>query len=460
MNRILIIDDDIDYCNLLDTLIQKQSQNADRAHTLQKGLFKAQSGQYDIVFLDIYLPDGNGLTILPDIRHTMKQPEVIIITGSGDHDSARIAIESGAWDYLQKGDPLERINLSLLRVIEYRKDKWAENEPAALKRSNIVGESPAIIECLDLVAQAAASDANILITGATGTGKELIARTIHRNSRRSTRPFIVVDCTVLQETLVESILFGHEKGTFTGANQKREGLVRHANGGTLFLDEIGELPPGIQKSFLRVIQERRFRSVGGKHEITSNFRLISATHRDLDRMVQFGSFRDDLLFRIRSMLISIPDLIDRPGDVHRIARHYLNHFLDRTGKSDITIAPAFFDALESYPWPGNVRELSHAMENAVNASFGNTLLPQFLPKEIRINAAQSVISPDQNDKTVSNIMSPFLDFKRYKAMVTRNYLHELKKHANGNIDTACALSNMSRSRLYELLKTHSISLTQ
>ena len=227
-------------------------------------------------------------------------PEIIVITGMGHPDEAELAIKSGAWDYIEKPASFEAIKLPLIRALEYRAERKPK-APTVLKRNGIIGDSEEITACLELLSQAADSDANVLITGETGTGKELFAKVIHANSRRAKSNFVVVDCTALPETLVESVLFGHARGAFTGAETSEEGLVRQAHGGTLFLDEIGELPVLIQKRFLRVIQEHRFRAVGGRREISSDFRLMAATNRDLEDMVREGRFREDLLFRLRTI---------------------------------------------------------------------------------------------------------------------------------------------------------------
>ncbi len=214
------------------------------------------------------------------MKSTPSSPEIIVITGLGHPDEAELAITSGAWDYLEKPASFDAIKLPLLRALEYRSERTPGNMAAALKRNGIIGDSEKITACLELVAQAAESDANVLITGETGTGKELFAKVIHANSRRAQKSFVVVDCTALPETLVESVLFGHARGAFTGAETSEEGLIKQADGGTLFLDEIGELPSTIQKKFLRVVQEHRFRPVGGRREITSDFRLMAATNEE------------------------------------------------------------------------------------------------------------------------------------------------------------------------------------
>jgi DNA-binding NtrC family response regulator len=272
---------------------------------------------YDVIFLDVRLPDGIGLDAIQKIKANSSAPEVVIITGEGDPNGAELAIQYGAWDYIEKPPSVQSVILPLVRALQYRTEKKDAQKPLMIKRDNIIGNSPQLLRSLKKLARAAQSQASVLIEGETGTGKELFAMAIHQSSSRSGKNFVVVDCAALPETLVESVLFGHAKGAFTGADQAKEGLVKQADQGTLFLDEIGELPLSLQKAFLRVLQEQRFRPIGGGSEVNSDFRLIAATNRDLDRMVQEKQFRQDLLFRIRSLVITLPPLRERPEDINQ-----------------------------------------------------------------------------------------------------------------------------------------------
>jgi two-component system, NtrC family, response regulator len=236
MAGILIIDDDINLCRILSTEVEFQGHKAVTSCTLQEGYELAVSGQFDVVFLDVRLPDGNGLGILPAVRKIEDAPEVIIMTGTGDPDGAEMAIKNGAWDYIQKPSSLKQMMLPLARALDYRRARLSARAAAVLNLEGIVGRSPQMRSCLDILTQAAGSEANVILTGETGTGKEVFAQAIHRNSRRAKGPFTVVDCGAVTETLVESVLFGHEKGAFTGADRQRTGLVKTADGGTLFLD--------------------------------------------------------------------------------------------------------------------------------------------------------------------------------------------------------------------------------
>jgi len=341
MDQILIIDDNEQLCQTLVKLVDRLGMSAVYETTLQQGLEKALSGNYDIVFLDINLPDGCGLDIIRELRSLPFPPEIIIITGHSDDDGAEIAIQNGAWDYIEKSASMQNIRLSLSRAIQYRKQKKERPSHVALKRDAIIGASIQIVDCLDEAAYAANCDNPTLITGETGTGKELFAKAIHENSRQSAGNFVVVDCAALPEHLVESILFGHKKGSFTGSIENHEGLIRQADAGTLFLDEVGEMPLGIQKKFLRVLQEKRFRPVGCETEMHSNFRLICATHRNLEDMVANGLFRQDLYYRIRTICIALPPLRDRPKDIPCLALHRIGQASIRMGERSHGLTPVF-----------------------------------------------------------------------------------------------------------------------
>lgn len=466
--NILIVDDEIDVCMILKHTIVEHNHNADYALTIKDAIQKALTGPYDVVFLDVHLPDGNGLDILKTIRSTASNPEVIIITGETDPDGAEIAIKNGAWDYLKKPFTIDGINLQLLRALQYREQKNAAKTSVILKRDDIIGESPQIKDCLKLVGQAAMSDINVLITGETGTGKECFASAIHENSKRSEGNFVIVDCAALPETLVESTLFGHVKGAFTSADRDHEGLIRQADGGTLFLDEIGELPMSIQKAFLRVLQERAFRPVGGKKVINSDFRLIAATNRDLNRMVKNGTFREDLFFRIKSLSISLPPLRDHAQDIKELAVYLILKICEREGIGIKGFSPEFIKTLEAYQWPGNVRELINALDWAISKARSEPMLfPKHLPDQIRISVMRFYLNesfvprkaPDREKKIV--FQNSFPRMKQFRESVIaeneENYLKELIAYTNGDMKEACNISGLGRARFYGLMKAYGIS---
>ncbi len=479
MPKILIIDDDIEACETMVSLVTRLAYEADMAHTLRDGLRLAQNTNYDVVFLDVYLPDGNGLDILPSLIAKNDSPEVIILTGKGNPDGAELAIQGGVWDYLLKPTSIRDITLTLNRALKYHKEKKDNISREAPVMQGVVGNCPEIKACLQLTAKAARSDSNVLISGETGTGKELFAGIIHKNSGRSSGNFVVVDCTSLTESLVESILFGHMKGAFTGAQADRQGLIKAADGGTLFLDEVGEMPLSIQKVFLRVFQERQFRPVGAIKEQTSNFRLIAATNRNLDEMVENGQFRNDLLFRINTMRLHLPPLRQRAGDIQQLATVRVDQLCENFGLEAKTFGDDFFPTLTEYTWPGNVRELFNILERAViDAGGETTLYAMHLPRSLRIQVAKAQISKltsremieemtdrdiplthDVGQKIFEDIFdSPLLPLKEFKNTAEKIYLGELIRQCDGSIQKIMHISGLSRSHFYALLKKYNLSL--
>ncbi len=464
MNRanILVIDDDKMVCDILCNFIQSIGHNATYVLRINEGIQKVSSENYDLVILDVRLPDGNGLEAIPQIKESPSSPEVIIITGEGTVDGAQLAVESGSWDYIQKPLSVDTVKLSLVRAIQYRREKSIPKAPLVLKREGIVGDSNALKKCLDLIVKARETDVNVLITGETGTGKELFARAIHANSHRCKKGFVVVDCASLPDNLVESTLFGHTKGAFTGAEKNEGGLIAAADGGTLFLDEIGELPLNVQASFLRVLQEHCFRPVGGKQEISSDFRLIAATNRDLEQMSTIGKFRSDLLFRIKSFIIHLPPLRERSEDIIELAYYHIRKFCDQYQIGGKGVSKEFMEALLTYKWPGNIRELANTIERVVSvASDDQTLYPIHLPTDIRSKLMIDSILPRNltPQKSENPIKTP-LNFPKLKELIEsteRNYFKDLITFSEGNINEVCTISGLSRANVYARLKKYNIT---
>lgn len=480
MSNILIIDDDIEICDTMESLVGRLSHNCVTTQSITAARIAARKHSFDVVFLDVSLPDGNGLDLLSELAGLQNAPEVIILTGKGDPDGAELAIQGGVWDYILKPSSVKEITLTLERAIRYRKEKFGKSQDEEVDRSNIIGESPGIKAACNLLSKASGSDSNLLITGETGTGKEIFARTIHENSGRSTNKFVVVDCASLTESLVESILFGHRKGAFTGAHDNQPGLIKIADGGTLFLDEIGEMPLSIQKSFLRVLQDRIFRAVGDAKEQKSNFRLIAATNRDLDVMVENGEFRSDILYRIKTMKILLPPLRQRVGDVKLLAEFKLNQLDNQYGMGKKSIDTELLSTLERYTWPGNVRELFNIIERAVVAAGSETkLFAMHLPRSLRIQVAKQQIRrmtgsealedlPDTAQrggvrKIGQDIFQDIFDcelptLKDFKSTAEKVYIGELIRQGKGDMATILSVSGLSRSHFYSLLKKHDLSI--
>ncbi|MBI4804122.1 MAG: sigma-54-dependent Fis family transcriptional regulator [Desulfovibrio sp.] len=468
MATILVIDDDQEIRDTFQSLSRRMRFNFLGAGTLAEGLGLVRSEEVDVVLLDIRLPDGNGLDALADIRRGDNPPEVIILTGLGDPDGAEMAISGGAWDYLVKPAPIKQTMLSLNRALKYHKEKAQEVSTVALRRESIIGSSPKMEACLDLVAQASRLTGPVLISGETGTGKELMARTIHLNSPRSLGEFVAVDCASLTETLLESTLFGHRKGSFTGADQDRPGLVKLADGGTLFLDEVGEMPMGIQKAFLRVLQEKRFRPVGASIEVQSDFRLIAATNRDLEDMAARGEFRQDLLFRLKTFVIDLPPLRERREDIKLLTLSQLDALCQRFGLPTKGVGTDFSDMLMAYSWPGNVRQLFGVLERALAAAgMEPTLYAKHLPPEVRLEVMKANIERGRRDDKPAPLADPPVQallpgalptLKAFKEAKEREYLDALLADTGGDLLVMLETSGLSRSHLYALLKKHEMTL--
>jgi two-component system NtrC family response regulator len=467
--RILVIDDDKTVCDAITVAASGIGHDVFCASSCREGLDVSRAYSFAVVLVDARLPDGSGLDLLPLLRQKVPCPEVIVMTERGDPDGAEQAIKNGAWDYIQTPSAPENIALPLTRVLQYQEEKKKRGAPVALMREGIIGNSPAIMESLDLVAQAASSSANALILGETGTGKELFAAAIHRNSPRADNNFVVVDCSALPGTLVESVLFGHEKGSYTGADRAQLGLIAQADKGTLFLDEIGELPMKVQKVFLRVIQERCYRPVGGRREIESDFCLIAATNRNLDKMVQQGKFRDDLLFRLRTISIPLSPLREHKQDIKELAIYFVAKICLQYEKATKGFTPEFFGVLEEYDWPGNVRELNQALERAIASAGPNPLLyPKDLPIDIRAKMARDAVvfppsgAPGQRGGDEEGISFPTLEEARAAVLddAERAYLQGLMAYAAGDLARVGEISGISRARLYALLKKHGIATSR
>lgn len=466
MARLFIIDDDEMTCAMLKSMAVRMGHEVGSALTLGEGVGAVERGGYDLVFLDVMLPDGNGLEALPRIRRSPGSPEVIIITAVGDADGAELSINSGAWDYVQKPLAMPALKLSLARALEYRDSKRGRSRAVALKRRGIIGSGREIEKSLDQLAEAAASDINVLMTGETGTGKELFARALHENSQRSGGAFVVVDCASLPPTLAESVLFGHKRGAFTGADRDRAGLFAQAHRGTIFLDEIGDMPPDAQRVLLRALQERRFRPVGGQNEISSDFRLVAATNRDLDAMVEKGGFRQDLLFRLKGFVIDLPRLRDRFEDLKELVTHFMVEICEQSGIPVKFVTNEFMDYLGSYHWPGNVRELRQVMERALTAAAGEDhLLPAHLPTNIRAKAVRATVGGQESAVGESREFRTgepglFRDYRNEQiSRAEREYLWRLVECCGADPAKAMRISGLSKTRLYELLKKHGIKLT-
>ncbi|WP_320175436.1 sigma-54 dependent transcriptional regulator [Maridesulfovibrio sp.] len=465
MTDILIIDGNNSFTETLQRDLAHNNLPVDRCDSLSKAMAMLHLGSYKTVLLGDDLPDGDGMDYLSSIREIPSFPEVIILSSNRDPDTAERAIQNGAYHYLTKPPNkhclLAQINLAMESHIE----KSSAAKPAQFKREGIVGSSRRLKSCLNNAARAAASESSILINGETGTGKELFARAIHKNSKRRNKPFIVVDCAALPDTLAENLLFGHERGAYTSADSNSVGLVKQADGGTLFLDEVGELPLSLQKVFLRVLEGRTFRAVGSARETASDFRLLAATNKDLETMVENGQFRRDLLYRLLGSQIQLSSLRDISEDINELACHHIRRYCKRFQLPYRDFSPDFLEVLLQYDWPGNIRELVNTVEQAVTLSRNETTLhSHHLPKSMRARLARQTIG--KNTANTSRIetaqtTTSLPDLKTYRnahtAEIEKDYLIKLVEITDGDVAQGCRISGLSRARYYALMKQHGVS---
>ena len=367
--RILVVDDEEIVIRSCLRVLEGNGYEIDVAHDGHEALRKVESNTYDVMILDIMMPNLGGMEVLRRVKETHPDVDVIMITGLSQIDTAVQAMKLGAFDYISKPFEPDELKLVVQRARE-RRQLLQENlnlksaVSSKYRFDNIIGSSPPMQAVYRLVAQCAPTNSTVLLTGESGTGKELIARAIHYNSLRKDKPFVPVDCNSLSENLLESELFGHVKGAFTGAVTSKKGMFEVAGSGSLFLDEIGNFSPATQAKLLRVLQEREFRAVGDTRTQTANFRLITATNRDLNAMVVAGTFRDDLYYRINIFPIHVPALRDRRDDIPALAYHFLKTFSAELGKKVTDISEGAMSALANYSWPGNVRELENVIQRA------------------------------------------------------------------------------------------------
>jgi DNA-binding NtrC family response regulator len=395
MNPILIIEDEHAVAGALGAVCKRLGHEARLCSSAQRGLEELARGEFALAILDIGLPDMSGLEVLKQLRQRAPGLPALIITAHGNLDNAVAAKKLGAAGYLVKPLDLHEVQETIRQLASVTPVAPA---PAPASASLLIGAAPAMQRCFVEIAHACTSDAPVLISGPTGTGKTLAARVIHTNGVRSEAPFITLHCSALPEHLLESELFGHEKGSFTGALTAREGHLERARGGTLFLDEIADISLPIQAKLLRFVEERTFTRVGGREDLRVDLRLITATNKDLREEVRAGRFREDLYYRLHVLEIAMPALRERPTDITALAGYFL-------GSIDVPrscqLAPATIDLLQRYAWPGNVRELRNALEHAVAVSNGSVILPHHLPRELREAEGSAPIVSDTLDRALA-----------------------------------------------------------
>ncbi len=398
MSRILVIDDDRSVRHLIAKAFEDTDVQVVPAATAEEGMRLLGEAQSDVVLLDILLPESSGLDLFERIRTADPKLPVIFITSLSSSETAIKAMTLGAFDYLLKPLDLARIRDLVRQAMEIRRlmsipvempgaAKIRANGESANRSDTLVGNSPQMQEVYKAIGRVAPQDVTVLIRGESGTGKELVARALYQHSPRVKGQFLAVNCAAIPDALLESELFGHEKGSFTGADQRRIGKFEQCSGGTLFLDEIGDMSPLVQSKVLRVLQSQQFERVGGNHTITTDVRVIAATNRDLEKMVEDGEFRSDLYYRLSGFTIQLAPLRDRPEDLPPLLENYLTMFSTELSKDVHGVSPEAMDVFLNYTWPGNVRELQNVLKQTLLRSAGNVIIPDFIPDRIRFPEA-------------------------------------------------------------------------
>jgi DNA-binding NtrC family response regulator len=392
--KILVVDDEASARTALAELLRGEDYTVETAGDGFKALGRLEEFAADLVLTDLNMPGIDGVELLRKIKEAQPELPVVLMTAFGGVETAVSAMREGAADYLTKPLNTDELVIVLGRTLETTKLRREASELRTQLKdrysfANIVGSSPEMQRVFKTVAQIAPSRATVLLTGESGTGKELVAAAIHHHSPRATGPFVKLHCAALAESLLESELFGHERGAYTGADRKREGRFEQANGGTLFLDEIGEISLGTQVKLLRVLQEREFERVGGSQTLHVDVRVVAATNRDLKEMVAAGKFREDLYYRLNVINLTLPSLRERPTDVPSLAMHFLRRYAAENDKPVKTISDQALSQLASYPWPGNVRELENVIERAVVLTDGESIELSHLPPELAAVARRS-----------------------------------------------------------------------
>lgn len=463
--KIVVADDDEVALELLVEALEKAGHEVESFTNGEAAIARGKRGPVDLVLTDIRMGTVDGFHVLREFKRIAPDTPIVLLTAFGSLEGAVDAINQGAFDYLAKPFRREEVALVVQRSLEHARlmkenarYREALEEKTAL--TGMVGSSPAMLDVYKLVARVAHSKSTVLLEGESGTGKELVARAIHAHGGRRDKPFIPVNCGALPDTLLESEMFGHEKGAFTGAVGVKHGLFETADGGTLFLDEIGELGPALQVKLLRVMQDQEIRRVGGTTSTKVDVRLIAATNRDLAAMVKENKFREDLYYRLNVVRITLPPLRDRRDDVRMLATHFLQKYAGTGDPVIMGFSEEAWACLDRHRWPGNVRELENAVERAVSLSHGPVILPEDLPEAVRIGAPAE---PTPKDQTVAPTPAAVRADEQTEVMLTleeveRRHLLRVLKEMKGNKVKAAKVLGIDRRTLYRMAERFGIDL--
>jgi DNA-binding NtrC family response regulator len=447
--RVLVVDDDEITCNLLEEVLAKEGYAVDRALNGREAINKGERVPYDVVLTDIRMIGADGMEVLRAYRQKSPETIIIMMTAFGSIETAIRAIKEGAYDYVSKPFKLEEIKLTIHRALEqsrlFRENlQYRQELITKYKIENMVGRSPQMLQVYKTIARVAESRSTVLISGESGTGKELVARAIHFNSLRASKPFVAVDCGSLAETLLESELFGHVRGAFTGAVISKKGLFEEADGGTCFLDEVGDISLSMQAKLLRVLQEHEIKRVGGTETIKIDVRIVAATNKNLEELVAEKKFREDLFYRLNVVFIHLPSLRERAEDIPLLADHFLRKYAVENAKPVSQISQEALEHLARYGWPGNVRELENVIERAVTLSHHSIILPEDLPRRLTVEPAE-----DSSRSLPSRI--PLSELEKL-------YLQKVLEETGGNKKKAAAILGIDRRTLYRMAARYGLTI--
>ncbi len=468
--KVLIVDDESELRRTVISVLESMENfnfNIIEAQDGQEALMQVKQHQPGLVLMDVRMPNMTGLEALEAIKKIQPKTFVVLMTAHSNLNDAVAAIREGAYDYLEKPVQPNKLTEIVKKSLQARQivSEIAISNPIFDDDidSDFVGSSEKMREIFDLIYKLCKVDTSVLVRGENGTGKELVARAIHYNSPRKKGEFVAINCGAIPEQLMESELFGHEKGSFTGASDRKIGRFQQANNGTLFLDEVGELKPDMQVKLLRVLQEKRFTPIGSTREVKTNSRIIAATNRNLEKMIEDDAFREDLFYRLNVMPIFIPPLRDRVNDIPRLVRHFIKKFNKQQTKNIQEIETASLEILKSYRWPGNIRELENVIERAFILENSSTISLASLPDNVKMS---TIPTPSGNSSmhTTSSIKTPpshefgELDFDKFKEQSEKDFILKALKANKGKINKTVAHANIPKNTLLRKIKKYDINV--
>ncbi|HHT9117321.1 MAG TPA: sigma-54-dependent transcriptional regulator [Candidatus Hypogeohydataceae bacterium YC38] len=445
--KILVVDDEVNLLKALSDILKKNGYEVAVARDGPSALQILQKDSFDVALLDIRMPQMNGVELLEKLKAQHQGMEVIVMTAYGTIETAKRSMKLGAYDYILKPLDIDEVLMNIGKIVQLRAvAREAHFLESQLQEEhgykNIIGKSKQIKDVVETIGKVAPSDSTVLIVGQSGTGKEMVADAVHYSSRRCARPYVKINCAAFPENLLESELFGYEKGAFTGADKQKKGKFEVANGGTLFLDEIGDMPLPMQAKLLRVLEQGEFERLGGNEVIRVDTRFIAATNQNLSKLMQEKRFRNDLFYRLNTVIITLPPLVERSQDIPILVGHFLEKFATQMSKKVPKVTQEAMGLILSYPWPGNVRELANVMERAVIFSEAGEIRPCHLPPNVQKGYAESAPETLPSDLSLESVES--------------RHISDVLKLAKGNKNEAARLLGIHRETLYKKIKRYNI----